>query len=129
MPGVIAVITGEELVAGGPEAASRRRRPSSGATAPTQRQAQRPSLAHEVVRHVGEPVALIVAETAAQAQDAAEAVVVEYEDLPAVVTAARGARRRARRSCIRARPATWCSTSSAATRRRPMPRSQRRRRS
>src|SRR6185295_10171908 len=52
-----------------------------------QRLAQRLSLAHEVVRHVGEPVALIVAETAAQAQDAAEAVVVEYEDLPAVTTA------------------------------------------
>ncbi|MGQ0656096.1 MAG: xanthine dehydrogenase family protein molybdopterin-binding subunit, partial [Betaproteobacteria bacterium] len=40
-------------------------------------------------------VALIVAETAAQAQDAAEAVIVDYEDLPAVTTAgdaiARGA--------------------------------------
>src|SRR4029077_13938802 len=53
-----------------------------------QRLAQRPSLAHDVVRHVGEPVALIVAETAVQAQDAAEAVTVEYEDLPAVTTAA-----------------------------------------
>ena len=34
------------------------------------------------VRHVGEAVALVVAETAAAAQDAAEAVVVEYEELP-----------------------------------------------
>jgi carbon-monoxide dehydrogenase large subunit len=40
-----------------------------------------------VVRHVGEPVALIVAESAAQAQDAAEAVAVDFEDLPAVTTA------------------------------------------
>lgn len=44
----------------------------------------RPSLARERVRYVGEAVALVVAETAAQAQDAAELVVVEYEDLPAV---------------------------------------------
>src|SRR5205814_5194188 len=49
--------------------------------------AQRLSLAHEVVRHVGEPVALVVAETAAQAQDAAEALVIDYEELPAVVSA------------------------------------------
>jgi len=39
------------------------------------------------VRHVGEPVALIVAESAALAQDAAEALAVEYQDLPAVTTA------------------------------------------
>ena len=36
------------------------------------------------VRHVGEAVAMVVAETAEQAQDAAEAVVVEYEELPSV---------------------------------------------
>jgi carbon-monoxide dehydrogenase large subunit len=36
------------------------------------------------VRHVGDPVALIVAETAAQAQDALEAVMVEYDILPAI---------------------------------------------
>ncbi len=34
------------------------------------------------VRHVGEAVAMVVAETAAQAQDAAEAVMVRYEELP-----------------------------------------------
>ena len=86
-PGVIAVFTGQELVDAGlkpiPAAAPFKWKDGS-----AQRLAQRPSLAHEVVRHVGEPVALIVAETAAQAQDAAEAVVVEYEDLPAVTTAA-----------------------------------------
>ena len=85
-PGVIAVITGEELAQAGlkpiPAAAPFKWRDGS-----AQRLAQRPSLAHEVVRHVGEPVALIVAETAAQAQDAAEALMVQYEDLPAVVTA------------------------------------------
>ena len=84
--GVIAVITGADLVQAGlkpiPAAA-----PFKWQDGSDQRLAQRLSLAHEVVRHVGEPVALIVAETAAQAQDAAEAVVVEYEDLPAVTTA------------------------------------------
>ena len=85
-PGVVAVITGQELVEAGlkgiPAAAPFKSRDGS-----EQRPAQRLSLAHEVVRHVGEPVALVVAETAAQAQDAAEALLVEYEDLPAVVTA------------------------------------------
>jgi carbon-monoxide dehydrogenase large subunit len=88
MAGVIAVIYGAELVQAGlkaiPAAAPFKWKDGS-----EQRQAQRLSLAHEVVRHVGEPVALVVAETAAQAQDAAEVLVVEYEDLPAVTTAER----------------------------------------
>ncbi|HET6238604.1 MAG TPA: xanthine dehydrogenase family protein molybdopterin-binding subunit [Acetobacteraceae bacterium] len=50
--------------------------------------APQPLLACDVVRFVGEPVALIVAETRAQALDAAELVLVEYNALPAVVTAA-----------------------------------------
>src|SRR5258708_29094670 len=87
MPGVIAVITGQELVDAGlkpiPAAAPFKWRDGS-----DQRLAQRLSLAHEVVRHVGEPVALIVAETAVQAQDAAEMVIVEDDDLPPAVTAA-----------------------------------------
>src|SRR5262249_17251285 len=48
----------------------------------------RPALARERVRHVGDPVALVVAETQAQALDAAERVVVDYEPLPAVTRAA-----------------------------------------
>ncbi|MBV8031551.1 MAG: xanthine dehydrogenase family protein molybdopterin-binding subunit [Betaproteobacteria bacterium] len=86
IPGAIAVVTGEELIRAGlkpiPAAA-----PFKWKDGTEQRPALRLSLAHEVVRHVGEPVALVVAETAAQAQDAAEALVVEYEDLPAVTTA------------------------------------------
>ena len=45
-----------------------------------------PALAVSRVRYTGEPVAMVVAETGAQALDAAEAVVVEYEPLPAVTT-------------------------------------------
>lgn len=44
----------------------------------------RPSLAADRVLHVGQPVALVVAETYAQAQDAAELVAVDYEEMPAV---------------------------------------------
>ena len=40
----------------------------------------RPALAGDCVRHVGEAVALVVAETETAARDAAELVVVEYEE-------------------------------------------------
>ena len=45
----------------------------------------REPLARDVVRFVGEIVAVVVADTAGQAVDAAEAVAVEYEELPGVV--------------------------------------------
>jgi len=47
----------------------------------------RPALAADRVMHVGQPVALVVAATAAAAQDAADQVVVDYEPLPAIVDA------------------------------------------
>ena len=46
---------------------------------------RQPILASDKVRHVGEPVAVCVAATRAQAEDLAAAVEVEYEPLPAVV--------------------------------------------
>ena len=48
-----------------------------------------PSLAQGKVRHVGERVAVVVAETPEQARDAAELVEVDYQVLPAVVNAAK----------------------------------------
>ncbi len=45
----------------------------------------RPSLAGEKVMHVGDPVAMVVAESAEAAQDAADLVQVEYKELPAVI--------------------------------------------
>ena len=45
------------------------------------------ALAADRVRHVGDPIAFVVATTPIAAQDAAEAVVVTFEDLPAVVGA------------------------------------------
>ena len=47
----------------------------------------RPALAAERVMHIGEPVAMVVAETAVAAQDAAELVAVEYEPLAPVIDA------------------------------------------
>ncbi|QFT60203.1 Carbon monoxide dehydrogenase large chain [Sulfitobacter sp. THAF37] len=44
-----------------------------------------PVLAQGKVRHVGEPIAAVVAETLGQARDAAEAIVVDIEELPAVI--------------------------------------------
>jgi carbon-monoxide dehydrogenase large subunit len=84
IPGVLAVWTGAELVAAGVQPmplAHPFRRPdgSPGATPP------RHVLAHERVRHVGEAVAAIVAETRLAALDAADAVMVDYDDLGAVV--------------------------------------------
>ena len=45
-------------------------------------------LAEQKVRYYGEPLALVVADTAAAAYDAARLVRVDYEELPAVMTAA-----------------------------------------
>ena len=42
---------------------------------------QRPALAKGRVHHLGDPVALVIAETAAQARDAAELIQVDYEEL------------------------------------------------
>jgi aerobic carbon-monoxide dehydrogenase large subunit len=84
---VLAVLTAADLAADGvgnlPSDRARKRRDGSPAF-PT----PRPALARERVRHVGDPVALVVAETHAQALDGAERVVVEYEPLPAVTGAA-----------------------------------------
>ncbi len=85
MPGVQLVVTGAELAAAGvkplPGAANFKRADGSPLVA-----AARRALAHERVRFVGEPVAAVVAATREQAKDAAEAVMVDYEELPAVVT-------------------------------------------
>jgi carbon-monoxide dehydrogenase large subunit len=86
MPGVIAVLTGDDIAGAGlkpmPAAA-----PMKGRGGMEQRTPPRPALAQGRVRYVGEPVALVVAESAAAAQDAAESVAIDYRDLPAVTDA------------------------------------------
>jgi carbon-monoxide dehydrogenase large subunit len=84
MPGVRQVVTGAELAAAGvkplagPPPAFKRPDGKPSASAP------RRVLAHERVRHVGEAVALVVADSLQQARDAAEAVMVDYGELPSV---------------------------------------------
>lgn len=51
-----------------------------------------PLLVADKALHVGDPVAIVIAESQAQAVDAAEAVMVDYEELPAIVDAAAAVR-------------------------------------
>ena len=84
MPGVKQVFTGDDAVRAGytktPHALTFPGRNGMKARAP-----DRPVLAKHKVRFVGEAVALVVADSALAAQDAAEAVEIEYRDLPPVV--------------------------------------------
>ena len=86
-PGVLAVITAADWKKAGlgelPSHGGLKRRDGSPMFKPPY-----PVLAEDRVRWVGDPVAFIVAETSAQAQDAAELVEVDYEALPAVVSTA-----------------------------------------
>lgn len=82
LPGVVKVVTGAELLAAGVKPIPTLPGLPDGSKVAT---APRYILAHERVRYVGESVALVVAETMQQARDAAEAVMVEYEELPHVV--------------------------------------------
>ena len=90
-PGVLAVYTGSHVAADGlgtlpciADAFVALKRPDgSPACYPPN-----PMLPQDRVRHVGEAVAMVVAETLAEAQDAAELVSVDYAPLPAVVDAA-----------------------------------------
>ncbi|MFL6570225.1 MAG: xanthine dehydrogenase family protein molybdopterin-binding subunit, partial [Burkholderiales bacterium] len=83
-PGVLAVFTGEDLKAlkSLPAALPAKGRGGSELINPG-----RPALAQGRVRFAGDAVALVVAESAAAAQDAAELVSVEYRELPVVITA------------------------------------------
>jgi carbon-monoxide dehydrogenase large subunit len=87
MTGVLAVLTGADLVAAGYKSAPTTD-PGPGLGGFVLRAPERPALALDRVRYVGEPVALVVAETEAIALDARERVMVDYEELPAVMTPA-----------------------------------------
>jgi len=80
-PGVVDIVTAADLDM----------RPDSTPHKRVHESMARPRLATDTVRFVGELVAAVVAETRAQAIDAAEAVVVDYDPLPAVVDIERAA--------------------------------------
>jgi carbon-monoxide dehydrogenase large subunit len=88
MPGVLAVYTGQDWLADG--------RGDMPTIAPVRfsdgrpmNEVSRPVFAVGVVKHVGDTVAMAVAETAHAAREAAEAIVVDYEELPACVDTVR----------------------------------------
>jgi len=96
-PGVLAVLTSEDYLADGhrpmshvpiPADAVDSSKPSfkNGPESPVFDAPHMP-LVHDRVRHVGEAVALIVADTREHAQDAAELIEIEYESLPVVISA------------------------------------------
>jgi aerobic carbon-monoxide dehydrogenase large subunit len=86
VPGVIAVFTGADLASEHYHSVSHAHPlPGRGGKLPFS--PHRPALAGERVMHIGEPVAMIVAESAAAAQDAAEKVAVDYQPLDAVTDA------------------------------------------
>jgi carbon-monoxide dehydrogenase large subunit len=85
MPGVVAVFTGEDV--------KHFKTPPAQVKAPGRggqliKVPERQILARDRVRYVGQEVALAVASTPAAAQDAAEAIDVQYEELPVVVDGA-----------------------------------------
>ena len=85
-PGVLAVLTGKDVAEAGYKSIPTNLAVKDRAGEPLKKP-PRPVLAQGKVRHVGECVACVVAESAHAAQDAAELVAVEYKDLPAVTIA------------------------------------------
>lgn len=85
LPGVAGVFTSADLLADGirPIPCAMSFPPEVGLVVPP-----RHALAAGRVRHVGEPVALVVANSPSAARDAAEQVMVDYEDLPAITNPA-----------------------------------------
>ncbi len=82
MPGVLAVFTGEDFVDMGGNPAGWLINSRDGEP---MKEPKRPVLAHGKVRHVGDAYAAVIAETEAQARDAAEAIEADIEELPAVI--------------------------------------------
>jgi len=82
MPGVIRIFTGADFAELGGLPCGWQVTDKYGAA---MQEPKHPVLAHGKVRHVGDPIAAVVAETREQARDAAEAIVLDIEELPAVV--------------------------------------------
>ena len=85
-PGVLAVLTGADVAEAGYRSIPTNLGVKDRHGEPLKKPA-RPVLAQGKVRHVGECVACVVAESAHAAQDAVELIAVEYGELPAVTTA------------------------------------------
>jgi carbon-monoxide dehydrogenase large subunit len=82
LPGVLAILTGEDYAADG-LGVVRGISPLKKRDGSPMYRPPRPALTRDRVRHVGQSVALVIAETLNQAKDAVEAIEVEYNPLPA----------------------------------------------
>ncbi|EEB86529.1 xanthine dehydrogenase family protein molybdopterin-binding subunit [Roseobacter sp. GAI101] len=82
MPGVLAVFTGADFVEVGGNPAGWLINSRDGEP---MKEPKRPVLAHGKVRHVGDAYAAVIAETDRQARDAAEAIEIDIEELPAII--------------------------------------------
>ena len=89
MPGVLGVYTGADLAAYGTLKCIV---PFNNRDGTPMKRPPRPALATDKVRFVGDPVAFVVADTLLQAKDAAEAIEVDIDALPAVVRPEEAAR-------------------------------------
>ena len=78
MPGVHAVITGADMP-GGPPIVPMRLQPL-----PQFKPFEQPVIANDKVRYVGEPIAVVLADSVATAEDALDVIDIEIEELPAV---------------------------------------------
>ncbi len=85
MPGVVAIFTGADVADVNGVPCGWQVNFKNG---DTMKEPKHPLLAHGFVRHVGDAVAVVVAETREQAADAAEAIEVDYEELPCVTNPA-----------------------------------------
>jgi carbon-monoxide dehydrogenase large subunit len=86
MPGVLAIYTGADLAAAG-YGGLKCMPPFKNRDGTPMKKPLRPALAVDKVRFVGDPVACVIAETAIEAKEAAEAVVLDIKPLPAVTKA------------------------------------------
>ena len=90
MPGVLGVFTGPDLTAAGIKNMPLGRAIPTADGSPMHRPSC-PVLTSDKVRYVGDPIGVVVAETAVQAKDAAEAVLADIDPLPAVTSASAAA--------------------------------------
>ena len=88
-PGVVLVLTGADIEAEGIAGIPSFHPPMAFGAPPPSCMPLHPILARDRVRHVGDPVAYVVAETPDRARDAAESIEVDYTPLPAAVETGR----------------------------------------
>jgi carbon-monoxide dehydrogenase large subunit len=89
MPGVLAIYTGADLASYGTLKCAV---PFKNRDGSEMKKPARPSMPSDKVRFVGDPIAVVIAKTVAQAKDAAEAVEVDIETLPSVTQASEAAK-------------------------------------